>query len=192
MIPRNLTTYAKSGVTGVTGVTRERSAAQQGFARNTSEGQPSHRHTGDVSGQGESVTPASDSKIGVTKTCDAESRASIDSSDSVTPVTPVTPKKEYVAVPWGPSLSADDVRRMRAELVGMIETLADMENWDEGRRDDVLTRAIRGPLADLLPNLAHFNERLAAARADAEARRIADARAYRVTDDVLRRRGYRV
>jgi hypothetical protein len=68
---------------------------------------------------------------------------------------------------------------MRAELIAMIETLADMEGWDAGQRDDVLTRAIRGPLADLLPNLAHFNERLAAARADAEARSVLDRRTWR-------------
>ncbi|CAN7470929.1 hypothetical protein [Paraburkholderia hospita] len=82
-------------------------------------------------------------------------------------------------LPWGPYLAPDDVSRMRAELVAMIETLVDMEQWDAGRRDDVLTRAIRGPLADLLPNIAHFNERLTAARAEEEARAALDRRTWR-------------
>ncbi|WNC90517.1 hypothetical protein RI103_03895 [Paraburkholderia sp. FT54] len=83
-------------------------------------------------------------------------------------------------LPWGPYLAPDDVHQMRAELIDMIETLADMEHWDAGRRYDVLTRAIRGPLADLLPNLAHFNERLTAARAEAEARAALDRRTWRL------------
>ncbi|MFC5428345.1 hypothetical protein ACFPTO_05920 [Paraburkholderia denitrificans] len=62
--------------------------------------------------------------------------------------------------PWAPYLGADDVQRMRTELVGIIERLADMESWSVEDRDDVLTRAVRGPLADLLPNLHHFNQRL--------------------------------
>ncbi|SAL75780.1 hypothetical protein AWB74_04874 [Caballeronia arvi] len=40
----------------------------------------------------------------------------------------------------------------RAELVEIIERLADVERWAEGHRNDVLARAIRGPLADLLPS----------------------------------------
>lgn len=67
-------------------------------------------------------------------------------------------------LPWGPYLSPDDVRRTRGELVAMIEDLAVLEHWQQSDLDDVLARAMRGPLADLLPNLAHFNERLTAAR----------------------------
>jgi hypothetical protein len=92
-------------------------------------------------------------------------------------------------LPWGPCLSLDDVHRMRADLVGMIEALADLETWDAGRRDDVLTRAIRGPLADLPPNLAHFQERLTEARAERAARELADRRSWRCTDEALRNRG---
>jgi hypothetical protein len=62
-------------------------------------------------------------------------------------------------LPWGAYLSPDDVNRMRIELVKLIETVADAEEWEDRFRDDVLTRAIRGPLADLLPNLAHFRAR---------------------------------
>ena len=93
-------------------------------------------------------------------------------------------------LPWGPCLSADDVRRMRGELVALIEELADLEQWDSGRRDDVLTRAIRGPLSDLQPNMHHFHERLTEARAEKEARALSESRSFRVTDAVLRARGY--
>ncbi|CAE6747380.1 hypothetical protein [Paraburkholderia domus] len=81
-------------------------------------------------------------------------------------------------LPWGPYLSPDDVRRMRGKLVAMIEQLADMEHWDAGRRDDVLTRAIRGPLADLMPNIHRFNARLSEARAEAESRAALDRRTW--------------
>lgn len=81
--------------------------------------------------------------------------------------------------PWAPYLDADDVQRFRAELVGMIERLADLESWPVEYRDDVLARAILGPLADLLPNLHHFGERLRAARAEAAARNAAGRRAWR-------------
>ncbi|PRX26834.1 hypothetical protein B0G75_117118 [Paraburkholderia sp. BL18I3N2] len=72
--------------------------------------------------------------------------------------------------PWAPYLTTADVERFRTELVGTIEKLADMEHWPDEHRDDVLSRAIRGPLADLLPNLHHFNQRLTEATAEAAAR----------------------
>jgi hypothetical protein len=90
-------------------------------------------------------------------------------------------------LPWGPCLSPDDVQRMRADLVSLIETLADMEHWDAGRRDDVRTRAIRGPLADLMPNMHHFNERLSEARAEAEARDAVLRQSWRLEGFVDRR-----
>lgn len=70
-----------------------------------------------------------------------------------------------VYLPWGPYLSPDDVREMRGELAAKIKQLADLERWPQSDLNEVLTRGIRGPLADLLPNIAHFNERLMAARA---------------------------
>lgn len=70
-------------------------------------------------------------------------------------------------LPWGPHLSSADVLRMRAELVDMIELIARMEGWPLADLDDVLTRAMRGPLSDLMPNLAYFRERLDRARAAA-------------------------
>ncbi|QVN10285.1 hypothetical protein [Burkholderia sp. LAS2] len=79
-------------------------------------------------------------------------------------------------LPWGPRLSAQDVDQLRAEVINLIEQLAHVEGWASARRDDVLTRAIRGPLADLLPNLAYFRERLDAAYAEAAACAVLDRR----------------
>ncbi|WOD18967.1 TubC N-terminal docking domain-related protein [Paraburkholderia kirstenboschensis] len=81
--------------------------------------------------------------------------------------------------PWAPYLNADDVHRFRAELVETIEKLAAMEQWPDMHRDDVLARAIRGPLADLLPNLHHFNQRLTEAIAGAAAREAVEKRTWR-------------
>ncbi|MGI0505473.1 hypothetical protein ABY44_20640 [Burkholderia sp. ZZQ-2] len=79
-------------------------------------------------------------------------------------------------LPWGPCLSAGDVHRMRAELIAMVEALSELECWASAHREDVLTRVIRGPLADLLPNIAYFRERLEAAHAEAAARAVLDRR----------------
>jgi len=81
--------------------------------------------------------------------------------------------------PWAPYLTTADVERFRTELVGIIEKLADMEHWPDEHRDDVLTRAVRGPLADLLPNLRHFGQRLTEAAAEAAARDAIGKRAWR-------------
>ena len=80
--------------------------------------------------------------------------------------------------PWGPYLTAADVARRRAELVNMIEQLADMESWPRELLDDVLARAVRGPLSDLLPNVAYFRERLAGALTDVRARNETAARSW--------------
>jgi hypothetical protein len=81
--------------------------------------------------------------------------------------------------PWAPYLTAADVQRFRTELVGMIDRLADMEQWSGEHRDDVLSRAIRGPLSDLLPNLHHFNRRLTEAAAGATEQIAAARRSWR-------------
>jgi hypothetical protein len=83
-------------------------------------------------------------------------------------------------LPWVPRLSTDEVQRMRAELVAMIEEIASLECWPAQTREDVLTRAIRGPVTDLLLNLAYFTERLSEARAEAEARAALDRRTWRM------------
>ncbi|MHB9839970.1 TubC N-terminal docking domain-related protein [Paraburkholderia terrae] len=68
-------------------------------------------------------------------------------------------------LPWGACLPAEDVHRMRDELASLIVTLAEIEGWRSERLDDVMRRAMRGPLADLLPNLHHFREQLLTERA---------------------------
>lgn len=91
-------------------------------------------------------------------------------------------------LPWAPRLSADDVRRLRSELLAVTKTLADIEHWTIELRDAVLERAIRGPLADLPPNIAYFRGRLEAARAEAAALRTLEARTWRLEGFDNRRR----
>ena len=196
MIPHNLTTYAKNGVTSVTRVTEDQSQAQQGFARNTSGGLPSHRHTDDDSRAGESVTPEISSKTGVTKRCDAESLTDIASPGCVTPVTPVTPKNEYVAdncggafLPWCAPISPAQVAAWQAELLELIEKVADSECWSHAALDEVVTRAVRGPLSDLRPNLGYFRERIAEIEAERRARQLIASRTWRAGKDFDDRRG---
>ncbi|MCA8199194.1 TubC N-terminal docking domain-related protein [Burkholderia vietnamiensis] len=81
-------------------------------------------------------------------------------------------------LPWGPRLPPDEVREMRTELVSLIEAIADYECWPETLRDEVRARAVRGPLADLLPNLHHFRERVIEAAAEYQAREALAARAW--------------
>ncbi|CAM2179148.1 TubC N-terminal docking domain-containing protein [Paraburkholderia sacchari] len=92
-------------------------------------------------------------------------------------------------LPWGPYLSPGDVRDLRAELAELIGSIADAEGWSASCRDEVLVRALRGPLSDLLPNLAHFRERAAQFYAKCQARRLLRSRAWRADDD-LTNRGY--
>jgi hypothetical protein len=83
-------------------------------------------------------------------------------------------------LPWGPYLSPADVQRMRGELFDMIDELCRREGWSNERRHDTMTRAMRGPLADLMPNLAYFNGQLTVARAEAAARAAMTARTWRM------------
>ncbi|MCG5073039.1 hypothetical protein [Paraburkholderia tagetis] len=92
-------------------------------------------------------------------------------------------------LPWGPYLSADDVHHLRADLAGMLEDLATLEGWPRELLDDVMARAMRGPLADLLPNLHYFRERLKAMRAQVAARDEAARHSWRANED-LTERGY--
>jgi hypothetical protein len=92
-------------------------------------------------------------------------------------------------LPWGPYMSADDVRQLRAELAELIGGMADAEGWTASCRDEVLVRAVRGSLSDLLPNLAHFRERAAQFYAESEAHRLSRSRVWRANED-LPKRGY--
>lgn len=92
-------------------------------------------------------------------------------------------------LPWAPYLSPDDVQQKRTELLDAIDRIAALECWPETHRNDVLERAIRGPLIDLLPNLAHFRERLTAARAEAQAREMLECYTWRMEGFDDRRMG---
>jgi hypothetical protein len=83
-------------------------------------------------------------------------------------------------LPWGPYISASDVSRLRAELAEMIEDLAALEGWAREHLNDVICRAMRGPLYDLFPNVAHFRERVAAARGEHDATETKKARSWRL------------
>jgi hypothetical protein len=99
-------------------------------------------------------------------------------------------------LPWGPTLRAVDVRRALADLRAMIDELAMLENWPHELHVDIITRAMRGPLADLMPNITHIKQRLQEHRADAAARELLAARTWhgeglsdrRAEPDVLAKR----
>jgi hypothetical protein len=63
-------------------------------------------------------------------------------------------------LPWGPYLNGRDVHRLRVQLLQMIEEVADIEGWEQSCKDNILERALRGPLSDLMPNVHHFTKRL--------------------------------
>ena len=117
---------------------------------------------------------------GIAKVAVANPKAAFAASDDANCRGRVDPECGAAFLPWGPYLSEADVRRLRLELVAMIETLAGVECWPRERRDDVLTRALRGPLADLMPNLAYFRARLVEAQAEVHARELALCRAWRM------------
>ncbi|NYH23957.1 hypothetical protein [Paraburkholderia bryophila] len=82
-------------------------------------------------------------------------------------------------LPWGPYMSADDVRRLRAVLADVIAELSRLEGWAHVDLDDITSRATRAPLSALLPDVRYFGERLAAARDEAAARAALAARTWK-------------
>ncbi|WP_083245124.1 hypothetical protein [Paraburkholderia nodosa] len=84
-----------------------------------------------------------------------------------------------LSLPWGPYLDADDVRELRTELRAAIEALCELENWPDALLVDVMTRAMRGPLSDLLPNVHHFHQRLDAVKAETAVRAVLTERTWR-------------
>ena len=76
-------------------------------------------------------------------------------------------------------MTAEDVRWLRGELADMIGEIATLEGWLPGHLGDVMTRAMRGPLADLLPNLHYFKRRLAEIDAEREALELLNQHTWR-------------
>jgi hypothetical protein len=83
-------------------------------------------------------------------------------------------------LPWGPYLSSKDMLTMRDELVALIDEPAARERWDAPRLNDVMSRALRGPLGDLLPNLHYFRERLEVLKAQEAAREAKERLSWRL------------
>jgi hypothetical protein len=127
---------------------------------------------------------AAASPVPVTQAAAPSDAAPVDCPDAL------RTKSGALYLPWCAPIPADQVRVLMAELVELIEMLADYEAWPKSDRDEVLARAVRGPLADLMPNLHHFRERTTQARAEYDARQAARDRAWRADRD-LTNRGYR-
>jgi len=101
---------------------------------------------------------------------------------------PMHPVNGAPFMPWCAPIPATEFVKWRGELIAMIEELAGLEYWDREDLDDVLTRAIYGPVSDLRPNWHHFNERLGRAIQDRNAE--TERRARSVSDgDILKWRG---
>lgn len=69
-------------------------------------------------------------------------------------------------LPWGAVLTSAEVFALQTALIRMIEKLAALEGWKGSDLNDILERAWRGPLSDLLPNTHYFEERLRKIRQD--------------------------
>ncbi|WP_306715119.1 hypothetical protein [Burkholderia dolosa] len=68
-------------------------------------------------------------------------------------------------LPWGPYLDAATVTKWQRELYDAVTELARLERWPDRDYDHVVLCIERQPLSTLRPDLTHFTERLAAARA---------------------------
>lgn len=77
--------------------------------------------------------------------------------------------------PYCVPLSPDAVAAMQAELVGLVDKLADTEGWHEGYREHVVERVSRQPLSTLRDDLAHFRARWQAHEAVRLAAAVRDA-----------------
>ncbi|WP_429497445.1 hypothetical protein ACQUFY_16795 [Robbsia andropogonis] len=73
---------------------------------------------------------------------------------------PQHPESGASFMPWCAPVSPAQFRTWRGELVEMIEELAALQGWRRDHLDDVLTRAINGPVSDLRPNWRYFRDEL--------------------------------
>lgn len=92
-------------------------------------------------------------------------------------------------MPWCAPVTPAQVAAWQAELLELIEEIADSECWSRAALDEVLIRAIRGPLSDLRPNLGYFRERVVEIDAERRARQLIASRTWRAGKDFDNRRG---
>ncbi|RAS35861.1 hypothetical protein [Paraburkholderia bryophila] len=73
-------------------------------------------------------------------------------------------------LPWGPYVDQAQLRAMQRELFEVVDELAKLEGWKKDNYDHTMMCIERQPASTLRPDLAYFQSRLAAARADQAAR----------------------
>ncbi|WP_024901565.1 hypothetical protein [Robbsia andropogonis] len=101
---------------------------------------------------------------------------------------PIDPASGAKFMPWCPPIHPDQFVRWRLNTIDMIEELADLQGWPREHLDDVLSRAINGPVSDLRPNWHHFTNELRQARQQ-HARRIREnQQAKQFSSDLFNRR----
>ncbi|MFM0053630.1 hypothetical protein [Caballeronia grimmiae] len=198
-IPPSFATRAENGVTRVTGLQNPQSLPPQGFARNPFSTQALPCNPDEATTRAERNPATGDGVTHRAKTGYAQTPASQGAAGSVTLVTRVTPIFEPCLkisgdaslacdglpvedgpfLPWGPYLTADDVRRMRGELRMAIDELAACEGWPRSHKSKIMAQAMNGSAANLLADLAHFAARFLEQRAQAAAREALAARTWR-------------
>lgn len=75
------------------------------------------------------------------------------------------PLEDGPFLPWGPYMTPELVTQWQRELHDAVTELARLERWPNRDFDHVASCIERQPLSTLRPDLIHFTERLAAARA---------------------------
>lgn len=74
------------------------------------------------------------------------------------------PVEDGAFSPWGPYLTPTALKNWQRELFDVVDALAKLERWPDDTYDLVIGAIDRQPISTLRPDLAHFTERLAAAR----------------------------
>ncbi|MFM0173192.1 hypothetical protein PQR33_28145 [Paraburkholderia sediminicola] len=82
-------------------------------------------------------------------------------------------------LPWGPYLTPRRLKEWQRELFEIVNELARLERWPDDLFDHVVYCVERQPVSTLRPDLAHFQSRLAAARAEQVAREAVLRRSWR-------------
>lgn len=80
------------------------------------------------------------------------------------------PLEDGPFLPWGPYMTPELVKHWQRELYDAVTELARLEQWPDEFYDHVVLCIERQPLSTLRPDLTHFTERLAVARASIKAK----------------------